>query len=216
MVHIVQHTCFTETLNVKGHEKRPKKSKWSNYGSVMKLADYSHPIHTGNITHQDAQNVEPTVRFTSGGVVRVVLFFLHHGFVPLSFLDKVLMRQHEAYYKSCMVMASKGECYKSLCGWPITNDQDKAQSWPKEERERQSSKERETVGLDRLRLRTFSFYLFQIFSYFILYQVFDNFFFPILCNSYIKNLYCSLITHRNIQCLNFLITTLSCNIKDEK
>ena len=32
--------------------------------------------------------------FTHGGVIRVVLFFLHHGFVPLGFPDKVLMRQH--------------------------------------------------------------------------------------------------------------------------
>ena len=30
-----------------------------------------------------------------------------------------------------MVMASKGECYKSLSGWPITNDQDKAQAMAK-------------------------------------------------------------------------------------
>ena len=52
--------------------------------------------------------------------MRVVLFFLHHGFVPLGFPDKVLMRQHEAYYKSCMVMASKGECYKSWSGLPLT------------------------------------------------------------------------------------------------
>jgi len=52
--------------------------------------------------------------------VRVVLFFLHHGFVPLGFPDKVLMRQHEAYYRSCMVMVSKGECYKSWSGFPLT------------------------------------------------------------------------------------------------
>ena len=32
--------------------------------------------------------------FRTGGVIRVVLFFLHHGFVPLGFPGKVLMRQH--------------------------------------------------------------------------------------------------------------------------
>ena len=32
--------------------------------------------------------------YSTGGVIRVVLFFLHHGFIPLSFPGKVLMRQH--------------------------------------------------------------------------------------------------------------------------
>ncbi|KAL0787015.1 hypothetical protein Bca101_003261 [Brassica carinata] len=32
--------------------------------------------------------------FRTGGVIHVVLFFLHHGFVPLGFPGKVLMRQH--------------------------------------------------------------------------------------------------------------------------
>uniref|UniRef100_A0A0D3CDF8 Uncharacterized protein n=1 Tax=Brassica oleracea var. oleracea TaxID=109376 RepID=A0A0D3CDF8_BRAOL len=32
--------------------------------------------------------------FRTWGVIRVVLFFLHHGFVPLGFPGKVLMRQH--------------------------------------------------------------------------------------------------------------------------
>jgi len=52
--------------------------------------------------------------------VRVVLFFIHHVFFPMGFHDKVLMRQHEAYYRSCMVMASKWECYKSWSGLPLT------------------------------------------------------------------------------------------------
>ena len=52
--------------------------------------------------------------------MRVVLFVLHHGLVPPGFPDNVLMKQHEAYYKSCMVMAYKGECYKSWSGLPLT------------------------------------------------------------------------------------------------
>ena len=32
--------------------------------------------------------------FRTGGVIRVVHFFLHYGFVPLGFPGKVLMRQH--------------------------------------------------------------------------------------------------------------------------
>ena len=32
--------------------------------------------------------------FRTGRVLRVVLFFLHHGFVPLGFPGKVLVRQH--------------------------------------------------------------------------------------------------------------------------
>ena len=42
----------------------------------------------------------PSVRFKSGGVIRVVLFFLIHGFVPLGFPGKVLMRQHPKHITS--------------------------------------------------------------------------------------------------------------------
>ncbi|KAL0797045.1 hypothetical protein Bca101_068422 [Brassica carinata] len=41
---------------------------------------------------QVLQTERYSVRYTSGGVIRVVLFFLIHGFVPLGFTEKVLMR----------------------------------------------------------------------------------------------------------------------------
>ena len=59
-----------------------------------------------------------------------------------------------------MVMASKGECYKSLCGWPITNDQDKAQSVAKGGEREAVVRRRESRLLADFSLRTFSIFLF--------------------------------------------------------
>ena len=42
----------------------------------------------------EASTERPSVRYKSGGVIRVVLFFLNHGFIPLGFTGKVLMKQH--------------------------------------------------------------------------------------------------------------------------
>ena len=89
--------------------------------------------------------------------MRVVLFFLHHGFVPLGFPDKVLMRQHEAYYKSCMVMASKGECYKSWSGLPLTKTRREGPSaTTRPSRGRVQGRERESATLGRLSIRSAS------------------------------------------------------------
>ena len=185
MVHIIQHTCFTGTLDVKRHEKRPKRSKWSRYGLVMNLADYSLPTYTGKITHQMRRMQKPTLRFTSGGVVRVVLFFLHHGFVPLGFPDKVLMRQHEAYYKSCMVMASKGECYKSWSGLPLTKTRGEslsATSSPTVAARRRESrpKPQPTQDIDSFLFLCFS--SFHIFSYIRFWILFFFLYFVIYTN----------------------------------
>ena len=57
---------------------------------------------------------KPPLRSTSEGVVRVVLFFLHHSFVPLGFPDKVLMRQHEAYYDPEWLWHPRGSVINQL------------------------------------------------------------------------------------------------------
>ena len=69
--------------------------------------------------HEKTQGSSGT--FTSGGVIRAVLFFLHLGFVPLGFPDKVLMRQHPKRIMNPMVMTFKGECYKSCVNVNVHN-----------------------------------------------------------------------------------------------
>ena len=50
VVHIYQLIYFNKTHDVKGHEKGPKRSKWSNYGTEIKLAD-SPPACSGQFTY---------------------------------------------------------------------------------------------------------------------------------------------------------------------
>ena len=65
-------------------------------GTAISWHSMKQTIAATSSNHSEILDVHEASRelFRTGRVIRVVLFFLYHGFVPLDFPDKVLMREH--------------------------------------------------------------------------------------------------------------------------